>query len=115
MDSMLSRMIYVKFELRNMFYCETCKEKNKYPESIMVSYGRCEICGETAECYDMPSAYLPKKDSPKEPEDYPEVMNEFISDMKSFSHTTQILVLAHIAEHLSLDVTATAIRETLNK
>lgn len=110
-------MTYVKFKLRNMFYCDKCRIENKYPESIMVSYGRCEMCGDTAECNDMPSAYLPK-DSPKEPEDspidFPEI-SEFITNMKLYSHETQITVLAHIAEYLSLDKTATAIRDSLNK
>ena len=29
----------------------------------MVSVGRCELCGETSECFDVPSSHLPK-DSP---------------------------------------------------
>jgi len=97
-----------------MFYCEKCRKELGYPESLMLSNGNCEICGSHVECYDMPSSHLPK-DSPKEPEDYPEVMSDFISDMKSFSHTTQIVVLAYIAEELSLDKTAALIKDSLNK
>lgn len=42
-----------------MFYCEPCREKREWPESIMRSEGPCECCGETAVCYDMPSRLLP--------------------------------------------------------
>ena len=43
-----------------MFYCEKCKKKYRYPESLMVSNGNCEICGTHAECFDVPSSHLPK-------------------------------------------------------
>ena len=104
-----------------MFYCEDCKEKNKYPESIRVSYGRCEICGETAECYDVPSSHLPKEPLKKNiqvEDDYAEELidlMEFISNMKILSHKQQVNVLAKIAEDLTLNVTAEAIRESINK
>lgn len=49
-----------------MFYCEACREKNDWPDSIMTSRGRCEVCGETANCYDRPSSSLPdRKVAPK--------------------------------------------------
>lgn len=42
-----------------MFYCKRCQEKNSWPEGLGRSYGRCEVCGKTAECYDVASKYLP--------------------------------------------------------
>lgn len=43
-----------------MFYCEQCAEKNYYPVSILKSNGKCEICGATAVCNDVPSSQLPQ-------------------------------------------------------
>ena len=43
-----------------MFYCDNCQIKNKYPESIMQSYGNCEICGELGACHDVQSKLLSK-------------------------------------------------------
>jgi hypothetical protein len=42
-----------------MFFCNECKVKNKWGESIGQSRGRCEVCGKTALCNDIPSKYLP--------------------------------------------------------
>ena len=42
-----------------MFYCELCREIRNWPESMIRSRGRCEICGLTASCYDVPSSALP--------------------------------------------------------
>lgn len=50
-----------------MFYCKDCREKNAWPEGLGRSYGRCEVCGKTAECSDVPSKYLPE--APKKAED----------------------------------------------
>jgi hypothetical protein len=116
---MLQHITYVKFKLRNMFYCKLCQVKNNYPESISTSVGTCEICGTIAVCYDVPSSHLPK-DSPKDELTINEInvvidLDDFTNSLKIFSHTTQIIILAHIAERLTLDVTATAIRDSLNK
>ena len=45
-----------------MFVCETCLAKNyeNHP-SISQSYGRCEDCGVSAGCSDIPSKYLRSK------------------------------------------------------
>ncbi len=43
-----------------MFYCKPCGEKNKWPVYGRDSYGKCEVCGETANCFDVPSAALPE-------------------------------------------------------
>ncbi len=45
-----------------MFYCEECKIVNNYPGIITMSHGRCEICGETKDCYDIKSSDIKKKD-----------------------------------------------------
>jgi hypothetical protein len=42
-----------------MFYCEKCRKKYAYPESIMKSSGPCEICGEVADCNDVATKNLP--------------------------------------------------------
>lgn len=42
-----------------MFFCDTCAEKNKWPQSWSKSGGRCEVCGKTAVCNDIPSKELP--------------------------------------------------------
>lgn len=49
-----------------MFYCEECREKNKYPETILFkSYGPCDICGKKDLCNNVASKNLPL---PKKPE-----------------------------------------------
>ena len=42
-----------------MFYCEPCRKKNEWPESLCGSYGRCECCGRMSVCNDVPSSCLP--------------------------------------------------------
>jgi hypothetical protein len=42
-----------------MFFCENCKQKNKWPGWMPSSRGKCEICSKVAVCYDVPSKYLP--------------------------------------------------------
>ena len=49
-----------------MFYCEACRKKHKWPDSIGRSRGRCEMCGKTADCYDRPSSSLPDRKPEKE-------------------------------------------------
>ena len=44
-----------------MFYCETCRAENQWPKSLRGrpdSFGNCEMCGVTSECYDVPSSWL---------------------------------------------------------
>jgi hypothetical protein len=41
---------------KNMFYCDHCAEKNKYPiwaDERMKNYGSCEICNKTTICSDI--------------------------------------------------------------
>lgn len=43
-----------------MFFCEDCRSKNNWPDSIRRSNGKCEVCDEpNSWCYDVPSKYLP--------------------------------------------------------
>lgn len=42
-----------------MFYCEPCRAKNEWPDSLGKSYGKCEVCDEVRSCYDRPSSTLP--------------------------------------------------------
>jgi hypothetical protein len=45
-----------------MFYCENCRVENDWPSAFTQSYGRCEMCGKTALCWDRPSSgFLPVK------------------------------------------------------
>ena|ERR1700676_432206 len=46
-----------------MFYCESCRVKNKWPRPLTYPYhsvvtGRCEICHKYKENYDVPSLFL---------------------------------------------------------
>jgi len=50
-----------------MFYCEKCRKKWKWPEGLSGSHGRCELCGKTADCYDIPSSELPPSKTEKKP------------------------------------------------
>lgn len=42
-----------------MFFCQACQEKNDWPGILAYSYGTCEVCGDKAACYDVPSKFLP--------------------------------------------------------
>lgn len=42
-----------------MFYCDTCGDGRDWPRTLAVSYGPCEICGQTGFCSDCPSSLLP--------------------------------------------------------
>lgn len=42
-----------------MFFCNDCADERKWPKSLFRSLGRCEICGKTRECSDVPSSSLP--------------------------------------------------------
>lgn len=44
-----------------MFYCDKCAEKRKWPKTWFKSNGRCEVCGNMAECNDKPSKELPRE------------------------------------------------------
>ena len=41
-----------------MFYCNNCRVKNNWPESIVGSYGKCEVCDTIDYCNDFPSTKL---------------------------------------------------------
>ncbi len=43
-----------------MFFCEKCRVKRDWPESLGKSRGPCEICGKTEICNDVPSSALPR-------------------------------------------------------
>ncbi len=43
-----------------MFYCNDCAKKYEYPESFSKSGGKCELCGESKVCNDVPSRELAK-------------------------------------------------------
>lgn len=45
-----------------MFYCEECRKKNEWPESLAESYGSCECCKKTGMCHDLNSRLLPAKE-----------------------------------------------------
>jgi hypothetical protein len=47
-----------------MFYCEECRRKRDWPQAFTTSFGKCECCGLTNICYELPSSLLPE---PKEP------------------------------------------------
>lgn len=43
-----------------MFYCDPCRVKNNWPEGLLYSLGKCELCNTRALCYDRPSRSLPE-------------------------------------------------------
>lgn len=43
-----------------MFYCNHCAHRRGWPQNTMLrSYGSCELCRRRANCNDVPSSYLP--------------------------------------------------------
>ncbi len=42
-----------------MFYCDSCRQENQWPESFVGSYGPCEVCGNVTFCNDRSSDQLP--------------------------------------------------------
>jgi hypothetical protein len=42
-----------------MFFCNKCAEECGWNESLVKSFGPCEICGESTVCNDVPSRLLP--------------------------------------------------------
>jgi hypothetical protein len=42
-----------------MFFCKACQMKNQWPESMALSYGKCEVCNKSATCFDVASSHLP--------------------------------------------------------
>ncbi len=46
-----------------MFYCESCRAARCWPSSLGTSYGRCEVCQDQANCYDVLSRMLPEPNS----------------------------------------------------
>jgi hypothetical protein len=48
-----------------VFYCDPCGVKNGWPDSILRSRGRCEVCGAEASCNDVHHSLLPE---PRKPE-----------------------------------------------
>lgn len=48
-----------------MFYCESCRKEKKWPQSMSLSTGACELCKEIGTCYDIPSKYLPEPKTQK--------------------------------------------------
>ena len=42
-----------------MFYCDECREKKNWPESLTMSIGPCEVCGKMRSCWDVKSSNLP--------------------------------------------------------
>ena len=43
-----------------MFYCNKCRVENDWPISANLSYGNCEVCSTTDNCFDVPSKDLNK-------------------------------------------------------
>ena len=42
-----------------MFYCDECREKKGWPESLAMSIGPCEVCGQMRSCWDVKRDKLP--------------------------------------------------------
>ena len=50
-----------------MFYCEECADRNSWPKAywLPLSRGKCEWCGYTEVCFDVPSRALPPAKEPR--------------------------------------------------
>lgn len=46
-----------------MMYCEKCREKKGWPDSLFISHGKCEVCGLEADCFSRASSQLPRDPS----------------------------------------------------
>lgn len=42
-----------------MFYCDPCADARDWPGTMFRSKGKCEVCGQVADCNDKPSKDLP--------------------------------------------------------
>lgn len=50
-----------------MIFCENCRANKQWPKSAVVSVEKCLVCGESKECYDVPSIKLiPKAENTTE-------------------------------------------------
>ena len=93
-----------------MFYCDECREKKGWPESLAMSIGQCEVCGQMRSCWDVKSDHLPlpaelKDDSKHTGIDCPVCGREFFvgdiviaRNMKKISNYEDLLVACKLAE-----------------
>lgn len=51
-----------------MFFCEPCRERHNWPDSLTTSLGECELCNQHAVCWSVPSRHLPPPPKPPEPQ-----------------------------------------------
>jgi len=42
-----------------MFYCNECRVEKGWPQSLAMSVGKCEVCGQSRHCFSVPSKDLP--------------------------------------------------------
>lgn len=65
-----------------MFYCEPCGSERGWPTPAWLhSYGRCEVCSETADCFETHSSRLPPPSpDPKEVEAAIESIKQTIAE-----------------------------------
>lgn len=47
-----------------MFYCDSCRVPRKWPVTVLQSVGKCEICGRSGFCNNVPSKDLPMPETP---------------------------------------------------
>jgi len=47
-----------------MFYCNGCRVRNSWPQSLASSVGTCECCGRITACNDRPASTLPPVKEP---------------------------------------------------
>lgn len=62
-----------------MFFCDPCRDKNNWPDSIGRSYGRCEVCGDKGSCNNVPSRFLPPP-----PPDRWEILDNYTGEVIHF-------------------------------
>jgi len=73
-----------------MFYCDECKVKNNWPESLFKSIGKCECCEKVKECNDIPSNRLPMLTTAQFIDDH---MKTFLCEHYTEPYEHQLLML----------------------
>lgn len=106
-----------------MFYCEECKNKRGWPESMSRSRGMCAICAKPGMvCYDVASSRLPSTTKltrvgnpvSEEPGHY--VITVMIKHVTSASNpVTRGTSERNIEEMLNTTVKATSLREAIRR
>lgn len=57
-----------------MFYCPGCGAERGWPQTLHISYGKCEICRKIVDCYECAASLLPTPTLDAEPDEHQEAL-----------------------------------------